>query len=188
MRRLLVAALCAAAACGRSLPVIESFEVDTDHPPGGGQVRLTFSVRDAALIRIVPEPGEVMASPVVVTPYGATTYTLRASNDAGSVTRDLLVQPPKIGSADVRFSVLPSQALPGTARTVSWSIRSGGAVTLSGGGIAPAPVASSGQMTVTPTATTVSTLSEPGFDGPLARAVARVVQPTAISSFAASPS
>jgi hypothetical protein len=193
MKRLLWPLLAAAVAgCDPYRPpVIESFYADNANPAVGATVQLIFTVHDASILSIIPAPGEVTGSPVTVRPTGPTTYTLRAGNDAGWSSKDVTVNARvPAGARVVQFSVVPSQAAPGVDRTLTWNIANTQNVQLTGPGL-DTRVGLSGQMTVTPTVTstwTINATSAPGFDPLTARAVARVLPPTSISSFIATPS
>lgn len=196
MKRLFLVSLLLASGCDDYFkPTIDSFTVDDPNPPFATAVHLTYQVRDASVVSIIPDPGEVRSSPVTVLPRGHTVYTLRAENQIGSVTRDITVDPqPAPGPATVdRFVVLPAQAPAGTQRTISWNVTNGLGLTLRGGSIPLGLVKASGSLTDTPTATTEYTLagsSGPGFQPAsfVVNTVARVTPPVAITSFAANPS
>lgn len=192
MKRLLAAALSCTAACDAYLPpVIESFTVDNANPQVGAPVQLHYAVRDAAIVSIVPEPGEVTSSPVLVQPRGPTTYTLRAGNVTGWVQKDLVVNPhASAGAAVAQFSLVPSQAAAGTPRQMKWDVKEAVVVTVGPANGAQLSVAHSGEVTVNPDKTTtyvLSAVSAAGYATASARAVARVVSPTQITTFAAAP-
>lgn len=190
MKRLLLLLLAAACDSYRP-PVIELFAVDDSSPSTGPQLKLKFIVHDAAIISIVPEPGEVTSSPVTVTPRGPTTYTLRAGNLVGWVSKDLIVSAQATGGATIlQFSAVPSQGPAGTPRLLAWSVRDSLTLTLSGGGMPLTEVPATGQMTITPGLTTsyvLAAASVPPFNAVVGHAVARVVEAAAITSFTASP-
>lgn len=192
MRRLFAAALLALG-CGRSPPQIDSFTADNPAPLVGTDVHLSYVVRGASSISIAPEPGQVTSSPVTVRPRQPTTYTLRAANPAGAVSKDVTVNARNASAAAIlAFSVVPSQAPAGTPRTLSWKIANGVQTVLEGGGLGRIAVAQEGRSSDAPVATTSYTLSatsSPGYAPAQvsARAVARVVAPAAITSFAATP-
>ena len=124
MKRIFLAALLLAACKGNSSPQIDSFTVDDANPTPGKAVHLSYSVRSAKTVSILPEPGEVTASPVTVTPPGTTTYTLRASNQSGTSEKSLTVAVRTYTAASVaQFQLTPSQAPAGTQRTLRWIVR-----------------------------------------------------------------
>ena len=83
MKRVLFLAF-ALAACPRSPPpVIDSFTVDQPNPDVGAAVTFSYAVRGASTVSIEPAPGVVHASPVIVVPPAAGTFTLRATNEDG---------------------------------------------------------------------------------------------------------
>lgn len=174
-------------------PRIESFTVDEPNPAPGAEVHLHYVVHDASIISIVPAPGEVTSSPVAVRPRQPTTYTLRAYNLTGNSSKDVSVNAKTSGAASIlEFSVVPSQAPAGTPRTLSWKIHNGVRVVLEGGGLGRVGVLEEGRQSDTPGGTAVYSLtatSSAGFSPAQvsARAVARVVDLPAITSFTATP-
>ena len=174
-------------------PHIDSFTVDDPNPPPGAAVHLHWVVRDAAIISIVPEPGEVTSSPVTVQPREPTTYTLRATNLTGAVSKEVTVNAKTSGAASIlEFSVAPSQAPAGTARTLKWKTHNGVRVVIEGGSSGRVAVKDEGERSDAPGETAVYSLfatSSVGFTpGQVsARAVARVVDPAVITSFTATP-
>lgn len=194
MRRLVVLLALLAPACDPYRPPhIDSFTVDDPNPPAGAEVHLHYAVRDASIISIVPEPGEVTSSPVTVRPREPTVYTLRAANFTGTASQQVTVNAQSSGAASIlEFSVAPSQAPAGTPRTLSWKIHNGVRTVIDGVASGRVAIAEEGTRVESPAATTTYTLyatSSVGFTpGQVsARAVARVVDPTAITSFTATP-
>ena len=193
MRRLLLIALLSSGCDPYLPPHIDSFTVDNPNPAPGAEVHLHYSVRDASIISIVPEPGEVTSSPVTVRPREPTTYTLRATNLTGAVSGSVTVNAKSSGAASIlEFSVTPSQAPAGTSRSISWKIHNGIRTVLEGTLAGRIGVQEEGQILDLPTATTVYTLFATSSVGFLpaqvsARAVARVVEAPAITLFAATP-
>ena len=194
MKRLLLLLALLAPACDPYRPPhIDSFTVDNANPAPGAEVHLHYSVRDASIISIVPEPGEVTSSPVTVRPREPTTYTLRATNLTGAVSGQVTVNARSSGAASIlEFSVAPSQAPAGTPRTIAWKIHNGIRIALDGALSGRIGVAEEGQYVDAPTETTTYTIyatSSVGFvPGQVsAQAMARVVEPAAITSFTATP-
>ena len=192
MRRLLAALSLFGAACHHT-PSIDDFSADNRIVLAGQVVHLTWSVSGSNTVRIDPEPGPVSTSPVAVFPEASVTYTLTATNNWGTSSRDLAVTVETTASASIlRFSVTPAQARAGVERTLSWQVRQAASARLSGGALAPGDVGATGQLKILPAATTTYTLtveSSPGFQPAEVqdRVVARVVVPTVITSFTASP-
>ena len=171
-------------------PVIERFSVDNANPVIGTDIHLIFEVHDASIISIIPEPGEVVDSPVTVKAHGPTTYTLRAGNNAGWSSKDVTINAHVLAGAKVqKFQVLPSQGSPGIARTITWDVKDSVTLQLTGPGL-DSKVAPSGSIEVKPATTTTYTLtgtSTEGFAPITARTVARVLSPAVITSFQATP-
>lgn len=155
----------------------------------GGSTNLTWSTTGADRLEIAASagtsPGVVTGTSLAVAPAASTTYTLRATNAGGSVTRTAVVTVmpplPTIGA----FSATPDSVLPGGSSTLSWSVA--GAATVS---ITPGIGAVSGtSIAVTPSASTTYTLTATNETGSVTRTVAvnvTVPLPT-IASFAAAP-
>ncbi len=194
MKRLVLLLALLAPACDPYRPPhIDSFTVDNANPAPGAEVHLHYAVRDASIISIVPEPGEVTSSPVTVRPREPTTYTLRATNLTGAVSGQVTVNARSSGAASIlEFSVAPSQAPAGTPRTIAWKIHNGIRIVLEGSPSGRLGISEEGHHVEAPTETTTYTIyatSSVGFVPAQvsARAVARVVEPAAITSFTATP-
>jgi hypothetical protein len=189
----MLVAIALASCGGQNPPQVDDFAVDNANPLAGAEVHLTYVVRGATSISILPEPGAVTSSPVTVRPLGTTVYTLRASNSAGATSKQLTVNGQKPEPASiVQFSVVPSQAPAGTPRVLSWKIIHGADMTLQGGGLGQKAVINASQITDAPLATATYTLSATSLPGVnpasvTARAVARVVPAASISFFTATP-
>src|SRR2546430_1386078 len=114
----------ALAACPRSPPpVIDSFTVDQPNPDVGAAVTFSYAVRGASTVSIEPAPGVVHASPVIVVPPAAGTFTLRATNKDGrepaSVTAKMVARvgiPPSVSN----FAVDKPSIVQGDSATLSW--------------------------------------------------------------------
>ena len=197
MRRVLLAALlfCACHHGPQKPPVIVSFTVDNATPAEGDSISFSYQVTGATSVRIDPLPGPVSASPVTVTPFVGSDFTLSAQNGAGTVqqTITITVMPATPVSVD-RFTALPGQAAAGTDVTLSWKVTAAATLSLSDGSSnPPRDVTGVTAVHVNPTVTTVYTLTaqaKPNHTpaSASARAVARVVQPVMVSSFTATPS
>lgn len=125
-----------------------------------------------------------------LSPTSTTTYTLVASNSAGSVTRTATVTvsatPPPVPMPTASLSANPTTITAGQSSTLSWTTTDATSVTMNG-----SPVAASGSQPYTPATTTTYTLVASNAAGSVTRQVtvtvnAAVPMPTA--SLAASPS
>jgi len=193
VKRSLVLALALAACGSKQPPLIVSFTVDNANPDEGAPVTFSFSVAGASGIVLLPQPGAVTHSPVTVVPSGTTTFTLRASNDAGATARniDVIVRttPLTIAGTDA----VPGQTLSGAAVTLSWSTTGADHATIGGGELAqPVNVDPAGSLVVHPAATTSYTLT--AFNKPgrtpasvAAPITARVFSPPSVNGFSANP-
>jgi hypothetical protein len=182
------------AACSRSPPpVIDSFTVDQPNPDVGAAVTFSYAVRGASTVRIEPAPGVVHASPVVVVPPAAGTFTLRATNEDGvEVTRGIAITLRPLLAINTTDAI-PGQVQPGTAVNLSWSTTSAERATLTDGATGQvSDVAVAGSAIVHPAATTIYTLTAYNEDGRqpasvTAKIAARVGVPPSVSNFVATP-
>ncbi len=152
------------------LPTIGAFEAEPTSIAPGGSSNLTWSVSGAASLSIAANigasPGVVTGSNVAVTPTASTTYTLTATNSSGgSVTRTVnvaVVSPPAVINS---FTATPSSIAVGASSTLEWSV-SGAATLFVSADISANPGAVTGtSLSVTPTATTVYTLTATNATG-----------------------
>ena len=107
------------------LPVIDSLTVSPGTITAGSSATLSWSVRGADALRLDP-PGIVVtgSSSFVVTPTGTTTYQLTASNEAGAVSRSVMVTvevPPPLPVIET-FVASPATVAAGASSTLSWSV------------------------------------------------------------------
>src|SRR5437588_12006620 len=110
----------AAVACSSGPPVIDRFAVDEANPDVGAPVTFSYAVRGASTVRIEPAPGVVHASPVIVVPTAAGTFTLRAANEDGAeVTSSLAITLRPLLAINAADAI-PGQVQPGTAVNLSW--------------------------------------------------------------------
>jgi hypothetical protein len=120
----------------------------------GQGTTLAWTLSEAWSASIDQGIGPVSGSSVTVTPSSDTTYTLTASNAAGSISSAKLtvhvVPPPKIAS----FSATPSVIAGGKTSTLSWSTTGAASLTIDNG----IGAVTGTSVTVNPTSTTTYTL------------------------------
>ncbi len=175
-----------------SLPVVNSFTVNPAGITAGGSTTISWNVSGATYVTIVPGGGSVPSSgSATASPSATTTYTLTASNAAGSVTRQVTVTVaaaapslPVIAS----FTASPTSITAGASSTLSWSISGATSASISPGG----GIGASGSASVTPGSTTTYTLTASNAAGSVTRQVTVTVAAAApslpvIASFTASP-
>ena len=143
-----------------STPTITSFTADPTSINSGTSSKLSWTAVGAASIAITPGTftSTSASGSVSVSPTAKTTYTLTATNAAGSVTSKLTVtvnaaSKPAISS----FTASPTGVTSGSSSTLSWTTT--GATSLA---IAPGTftfTSASGSTSVSPTATTTYTLT-----------------------------
>ena len=168
-----VLAICLTA-CGGSkavvapppLPAITAFSATPAALQAGQSSTLSWSVTGATSRSIDGGVGDVTgASSKTVSPSATTVYTLTATNAAGSTSRTASVtvsapgpQPPVISS----FAASPAALQPGQSSTLSWTVTGATSLALDGG---VGNVTGASSKTVSPSATTVYTLTATNADG-----------------------
>ena len=158
----LLLALLAATACAKTPPVVTAFTADPADVASGDPVTLSWSVRGAERLVLLPGVGDVTGTAVTVTPRVDTLYTLTAINTGGSVVRELKVtvhiKAPL--SAIYAFTADPPQVAPGGAVTLTWLQAGATTLTLDPGGLTLSATDSSA--IVHPTSSALYTLSAQG--------------------------
>jgi len=150
---------------------------------------LTWSVTGATGLSLDNGIGPVSGTSAAIVPMQSTTYTLTASNAAGSVTRTAAVQVIPQGQAPVitSFTATPATVTAGQGTVLAWSTAWAGTLDLEPG-IGPVTGA---QMQVFPAALTTYTLTAGNANGSATAAATVTVvprgQPPVIASFSASP-
>jgi hypothetical protein len=136
-------------------PVINSFAAEPESVTAGGSSILSWDVSGADIVDIDQEIGTVNSTGTyMVSPTTTTTYTLTASNKAGSVTATVQVTaPPVINS----FTADPTSITSGEGSTLSWDVSGTTEITIDPG--IGNVAALTGTRTVSPTVTTNYTLT-----------------------------
>ena len=173
----------------QTLPVIDGFTATPNTIIEGDFVALQWLITgaDSASIdngvgAVAPYSGSVQDAPI-----SNTTYTLTATNSAGSVTRSVTVTVMVPGPVINHFSATPVTINEGEAATLSWDITDAETAAINNGVGAVSPT--TGSVQVSPTSTTWYTLTATSSTGSVTRSVTvTVVQPTpAITHFSATP-
>lgn len=193
-----VAALSTACPSDGDAPVIDSFSASAMSVPSGGTVQLSWSVTGADTVVISAVPGGELidttdASGTVTSAAiaAATTFTLVATNESGSVNRSLMVtvedlnKDPAIDS----FTATPMQSQsPGDDVVLTWETTNATSVDISDG---TANVLMDGEgdgtTTVNPRQTTTYTLTAKGEGPDAMRSVTVTVPGPSVDSFTANP-
>jgi hypothetical protein len=175
-----------------SQPVIINFSANPGIITAGSSSTLIWNVTGANSVRIEPDLGYVaVAGTHAVSPAATVTYTITASNGAGSVTASAVVtvnpapQPPLIAS----FTSNPAIITSGDTAVLQWNVNGAGSVS-----IAPdiGAVAASGTRNVSPKNTTTYTLTAVNNSGPVTATTVITVnplaQPPVVVDFSVSPS
>ena len=187
-----------------SPPVINSFDARPGSIGSGDSSLLSWNVSRAISVRIDHGIGDVGSSGIrEVYPTAATTYTLTATNAAGSVTATTQVtvsitappsSPPPSSSVDLPvislFTASPGTITPGGSSMLNWLVSDATSVSISQG---LGPVVSAGSTVLSPGTTTAYTLTATNAAGSVTRTVQVTVSaaPPAglpvINSFTANP-
>ena len=159
------------------LPVVNYFAASPGSISLGASSMLSWSVSGATTVSINQGVGSVASSgTTVVSPATTTTYTLTATNAAGTVTQPVQVvvsgAPPPGLPVINSFTASPGSITLGASSTLSWSVS--GAITVSiNQGVGAVP--SSGLASVSPAATTTYTLTATNAAGTVTQPVPVVV-------------
>lgn len=144
-------------------PVVSSFIASPSSISLGSSTSLSWNVTDATLVTIDNGVGSVgLSGSTTVLPAANTTYTLTATNAAGSTTATAVVlvsgAPPTPTSMPVvnYFTANPPLIAFGSSTTLSWDVLYATSVTIDNG---VGTVASSGSTVVLPAASTDYTLT-----------------------------
>ncbi|MGA9048775.1 MAG: hypothetical protein WB588_07275 [Dehalococcoidia bacterium] len=172
-------------------PSIVNFSATPAMITSGQTSTLQWVVTGATSVSIDQGIGKVdIAGTKTVTVNAATTYTLSASNAAGSVSKTAAVtigqtKPPTINS----FTADPAQIVTGETSTLQWDISGATSVSISPG---IGPVTASGTRVVHPVLTTTYTLtatnSVGSVNGPATITIPSAVTAKPVVTFTASPS
>ena len=176
-------------------PVINSFTATPPSITSGQSSTLSWTLSGGAPTTLSIDNG-VGGVPgltsKVVTPSATTTYTLTASNSAGTVTQSVTVTVTPAITAPVinSFTAAPPSITSGQSSTLSWTLSGGAPTTLSiDNGVGGVPGLTS--KVVTPSATTTYTLTASNSAGTVTQSVTLTVTPAVtapvINSFTATP-
>lgn len=162
-----------------SPPVISFFTANPVSIPAGTSTTLSWVTSDADTATITYGSSVTPVSPVgsaAATPPTTTTYTLTATNTAGSVTETIQVvvsggAPPSLPVISF-FTASPGSITLGASSTLSWSVSGAPIISINQGvgGVSP-----SGTKVVSPAATTTYTLTATNATGTVTQPVQVVV-------------
>lgn len=149
-------------------PVINSFTASPTTIGAGEGSTLSWNISNATSASISPVIGSVnpVSGSGVITPGSTTTFTLTASNAAGSTNSSVTItvtgSPAPGGLPTINaFGATPSVISPGESTTLSWNVSDAAQVTISGIG----SVANVGSQSVSPASTTTYTLTATSSGG-----------------------
>jgi uncharacterized cupredoxin-like copper-binding protein len=172
-------------------PVIVAFMAAPDTVTAGQSANLQWNVTGATTVSIDQGIGKVdVVGTKAVTPAATTTYTLSASNGAGSVSKSVALTvgpagPPTINS----FTADPAQIVAGQTSTLQWDISGAKNISISPG---VGPVSASGTRIVHPDITTTYTLTATNSNGSVTAPATITLPSTATAkpavTFTSSPS
>ncbi|MGE5298112.1 MAG: fibronectin type III domain-containing protein, partial [Acidobacteriaceae bacterium] len=136
------------------VPTISSFSANPTAVNPGQSATLSWVISGATQLSIDQGIGIVTGSSRSVTPAATATYTLTATNAAGSSTSSVQLTVNSAPALPVisSFAVSPNSIIEGSSSTLSWSVSGASSVAIDQG---IGTVSSSGTTTVTPGQTTV---------------------------------
>lgn len=149
----------------RQLPLINAFDANPPNISGGGFSTLAWNTSGASAVSIDGGIGNVaLTGSRTVSPAVTTTYTLTATNSAGSITATcqiMIVGAPSTPSVAgqplvLSFTANPSGITAGSSSTLSWNVSDATLVTIDQG---IGTVGTTGSTIVLPAATTTYTLT-----------------------------
>jgi hypothetical protein len=179
----------AVAVIAAALPSVTSFTLNPSKINYGESTTLAWSVTGATSISIDQGVGTVNASgSLAVTPTAPVTYTLTATNKAGSATaKAAIAMIPGKAPVITSFTASPTEIARGGSSTLKWKTSGASSISLEPGF---GTVDASGTLQVSPTETTSYTLTTINA-GNTVKATATVSVPSSgnpvVSSFTASP-
>ena len=168
------------------VPVIRAFQGNPSSVGQGQSSTLSWSVAGADHLSIQPGIGDVTGSTsCVTTPSASTTYTLTASNAAGSVSAAATVYVSGQKPTITAFTTSPTTLTAGQTCTLSWAVNGATSLSLDQG----IGAVSGTSLTVRPAATTTYALTATNPAGSVTALTTVTVLPAppVIVSFTASP-
>jgi len=166
-------------------PVVRSFTANPSSLLPSGSATLRWDVANVSSVRIEPGLGEQAAQgSATVRPLFNTTYTLTATNSAG--TRSASVQVTLLPAAHIdSFTASPAAVPAGGSIQLQWATTDATLVSIDNG---VGPVAADGSLSLSPAATTTYRLTATGLGGNDSRELTvTVLQPPVIAGFGSSP-
>jgi hypothetical protein len=158
-----------------AIPIVSSFEANPTNISGGQSSTLSWNVLGATTVTIEPRIGDVASTGTeLVSPAATTTYTLTATNTAGSTTATVQVVVSAVPSLPVinSFTASPENITPGGSSTLSWNVSGATTVSIDQG---IGSVALVGTETVSPAVTTTYTLTATNAAGSTTASVTVVI-------------
>lgn len=175
-----------------NVPVIFTFSVNPNNINSGQTATIRWNVSGAASIYIYPAIGVSTlekAGSQTISPATSTTYTIVATNSAGSATQSttVIVAPP--GSPVITtFISNPSTIETGDSSTLVWSVTGADSISIFLGTDNASNLISSGALEVKPTSTTTYTVSATNSAGVItAQTTVYVISPEQSLVFEAEP-
>jgi len=179
-------------------PVVKYFTVTPSSINTGASATLQWDTTGATTIFIEPAIGYVsLSGSQVVSPTNSTSYVLTASNVNSTVTSSATINvnpypqpPPSSGSLTKVnfFDINPPIINPGSSTTIKWDISGADTVFINQG---VGDVSPSGTMTISPSASTIYTITAKNLYGSVTSSATVIVNPApgvpTILSFSTSP-
>lgn len=165
-------------------PVV-SLSVDPSDIIAGESSRLTWSSENAAQVVLEPGLGQIdLNGALDISPLETTTYSVTATGPGGTANADVTItvnEPPP----SIAFSTNPASIVSGAFSTLSWNTDNADTCTIDNGiGVVP----NNGTISVSPTETTIYTLTATGPGGTATETVTvAVTSPAPTVIFSADP-
>jgi hypothetical protein len=181
---LLLLFLIIGASCASIIPVIVAFDATPTVITAGGSATLIWNVSSANSVIIDQGLGALPpAGSQVVSPNVTTVYTLQASNMVGTVSKSVVITV-NPASIVIDFNVNPAVINSGSSAALIWNVSGANSVFIDQG-VGNVPL--SGEQVVSPTATTIYTITASGAGGTITKTVVLTVNPPVVANFSIDP-
>ncbi len=170
------------------VPVVVSFSADSEAIYEGDSVTLEWYVTGADTISIDNDIGSIpFQGSKEVSPTETTTYTLTATNEAGSTKDEIEIEVATSNTPLIaNFSRSPVNIVSGNSSTLQWTVINATSISIDQG---IGAVQASGSRSVSPTAKTTYTLTASSDNGTATKSVTvYVIVKPIINGFTANPS
>ena len=173
------------ASCISLTPIIVTFEANPSTITAGDSTTLIWNISGASSVSIDQSIGVVPAAGSrIVSPTMTTVYTLEASTGLGTAYKSLVVN---VNSAPIliNIDINPAVINSGGSAALRWNVSGANSVFIDQG---IGNVQLSGDIIISPTATTTYTITASGAGGTMSKSAVLVVNPPVVATFNINPS